>query len=56
MIDTSKFASAVEVAHRVGWTLEDTQKWAREHGVRHPQYGWLIERGAAEELVLGRTA
>ena len=54
MIDTAKYASAVELAHRMGWTLEQTQKWARENGARHLRYGWLVERGRAEELIAGR--
>ena len=51
MIDKDKYAPAVEVAYRVGWTLSRTQEWARDNGIRHPQYGWLIERGKAEELI-----
>lgn len=54
MINTTKYASAVEISHRLGWTLAQTQEWARENGVRHPKYGWLIERGRAEELIAQR--
>lgn len=56
MIDTANYASAVELSHRMGWTLAQTQEWARDNGTRHPKYGWLIERGRAEQLIRERCA
>lgn len=54
MINTDEYASAVELAHRMGWTLPRTQEWLQRNGIDHPCHGRLIERAKAEALIAGR--
>lgn len=55
MSETTSYVPAIEVSRRMGWTMAQVQDWAREHHVQHPRFGWLIERGRAEELVAARS-
>lgn len=50
MIDTSQYASAVEIPYREEWTLSQTRRWLQDNGIQYPQHGWIIGRSLAEEL------
>jgi len=54
MTATTEYVSTLEIARRIGWTVPQTQEWATERGLCHPKYGWLVERGRAEELMAAR--
>lgn len=51
MIDTTKWASLLEYTVRLGKTVPEMKQWAKTRGIQHPDYGWLMDRVAAEELL-----
>jgi hypothetical protein len=51
MIDTIKWASLLEYTTRLGKTVPEMKQWAKDQGIQHPQYSWMMDRAAAEELL-----